>query len=425
MKTLLGVILAWFSDLKGRLFSTQTGTKPSERDALTKFSIVVILLLDLFIFSLIYQGIEEQGKVVTPPETYASSRCRSLIESFTRPGTSTSHRDTAEFFYAESSFSKNVNGYGYVDFPESTGKDSAPECVKLMGMYRATDSDTALQQLYRTHYEIVQAISTNETQAGKLRTGYDTKLLEKIAGQDPNLAINPGTAATTAPELEKLSKERAELEKKMNANADDILANPKIREIENVATSVGPALLVSYESALFWYPVKVLGVQVLFLIPLLLVVAFWSNRSLMRGRPYQLLMASHLLAILGIFVVLKLIEFVYDIIPHQLIADIIDWLTSIQLVGIWYYALIFASVSMALGIVYFIQRRVKIAAENRKAEIGAKRAEKGDCWSCGSHLPMGARNCIRCGVEQYVECQNCKHSTLKAGEHCMHCGKPV
>ena len=102
----------------------------------------------------------------------------------------------------------------------------------------------------------------------------------------------------------------------------------------------------------------------------------------MRGRPYQLLMASHMLAILGIFIVLKLMEFVYDIIPHKLISDIIDWLTSIQLVGVWYYLMIFLSVSAALGIVYFIQRRVKIAAENRKAEVGAKRAEKGDCWSC-------------------------------------------
>ena len=45
-------------------------------------------------------------------------------------------------------------------------------------------------------------------------------------------------------------------------------------------------------------------------------------------------MASHLLAILGLFVVLKLLEFVYEILPRKLIATIIDWLISIQLVGI-------------------------------------------------------------------------------------------
>jgi hypothetical protein len=96
----------------------------------------------------------------------------------------------------------------------------------------------------------------------------------------------------------------------------------------------------------------------------------------MKGRPYQLLIASHLLAILGLFVVLKLLEFVYDIIPKKLIANIIDWLVSIQMVGIWYYLLILLSVFVALGIVYLIQQRVKIAAEKRKLEVGAKRAEK-------------------------------------------------
>lgn len=425
MKTLLAAIMTWFSNLKGRLFATQTGSKPSERDPLTKFSIVIILLLDLFLFGLIYDGISKQSMVVDTPESYASYRCRNTMENFQRLDMSMYQTAVVEDLYRQSSYSKNISGYNYDYGYDSSMAESSLECANLRVLLTKTDSNSALQTLYRTRNQLQTDISTNENQTSALKNGYDTKLLEKIAGQPDNLTVEPGTAATTKANLERLAQEKLALDAKLAANTQAILADSQVKEIANIVNTTGPTVLAKYDRLVFWYPVKTFAVEVLFLIPLLLVVAFWSNRSLMRGRPYQLLMASHMLAILGIFIVLKLMEFVYDIIPHKLINMIIDWLTSIQLVGIWYYLMIFLSVSAALGIVYFIQRRVKIAAENRKAEIGAKRAEKGDCWSCGAHLPMGARNCIRCGIEQYTECQSCKHSTFKAGEHCMHCGKSV
>lgn len=190
----------------------------------------------------------------------------------------------------------------------------------------------------------------------------------------------------------------------------------------------GSVVLEEYAVKSFWYPVKVLGIQALFLLPLLLIVAAWSNRALVRGRPYQLLIASHLLAILGIFITLKLLELVYDIIPHKFIADFIDWLISIQLVGIWYYIVIFLSVSATLGIVYFIQKRVKAVAETRKAEIGAKRAERGECWACGARLhdeSQLVQFCIRCGKEQSKICHSCEKPTPLAAEYCMHCGTDI
>ena len=276
---------------------------------------------------------------------------------------------------------------------------------------------------YRTRSGIVSDLESNEKQTSMLRNNYDTKLLEKIAGQDPNLVIDSGTAATTKSNLEQLAVAKSKLDQQLRDNAAEILKNSHVAEIIGLVKASGEKVIDEYDQLAFWYPVKILGVQVLFLIPLLLVVGFWSNRSLMKGRPYQLLMASHLLAILGLFIVLKLLEFVYDILPKKLITTIIDWLTSIQLVGIWYYLLILVSVAGTLGIVYFVQRRVKIAAENRKAEVGAKRAEKSQCWSCGAGLLVGAEHCIRCGTAQLVKCKGCKKETPLAGEHCMHCGR--
>ncbi len=363
--------------LKDRLFNTQIGTTHSEKEPLTKFSIVIIVLLDMFLFGLIYTGIDEQSQVVDSPETYASYRCRNTIETFQKLDRMEYQKTVVENLYQSSSFNRSKTGYsyGYNDYSMLTN-DKSLECANIQVLLSKTDSDLALQELYRTRSELMTDISNNENQMNALRNHYDTKLLEKIAGQEPNLVIDPGTAATTKNNLEQLAAAKIKLEGQVTANTSEILKNAQVVEIANLIKTSGQKVIDEYNRLMFWYPVKIFGVQVLFLIPLLFMVGFWSNRSLMKGRPYQLLMASHLMAILGIFVVLKLLEFVYDILPKKLITTIIEWLTSIQLVGIWYYLLILISVSSTLGIVYFIQKRVKIAAENRKAEVGAKRAEK-------------------------------------------------
>ena len=50
MKNFLHRLSAQVFLLKDRLFNTQIGTKQSEKEPLTKFSIVIILLLDIFLF---------------------------------------------------------------------------------------------------------------------------------------------------------------------------------------------------------------------------------------------------------------------------------------------------------------------------------------------------------------------------------------
>ncbi len=50
MKNFLHRLSAQLFLLKDRLFNTQIGTQRSEKEPLTKFSIVIILLLDIFLF---------------------------------------------------------------------------------------------------------------------------------------------------------------------------------------------------------------------------------------------------------------------------------------------------------------------------------------------------------------------------------------
>jgi hypothetical protein len=179
-----------------------------------------------------------------------------------------------------------------------------------------------------------------------------------------------------------------------------------------------------YENLSFWYPIKRTGVEALFLLPLLICVGVWANFAMRKGRTYQILISSHLLTIIGIFLLLRAVTLIYDIIPKVFLAKLIDFLEVLNIVGLLYYFWILFAVLFTLGLVYFVQRRIAKAKEARKLEIGAKRAEKGECWACGAKL-TGGHHCIRCGTSQFIACSNCGKDTLRAGEHCMHCGTSI
>lgn len=336
MKPFADSTITWLTEFKGRLFATYQPANAKdghrEREPLTKISLVVILLLDIFLFGIIYDGLEEQGRVIETPDQYASYRCRDTIENMQRINEPKYRETVAESLFASSSYSRNKISYGYYDTYMPLGSDTSLECQNIGIMLTKVDNDSALQSLYQRRFELSESIRKNTEQTESLRSNYDTKLLEKMAGQDPDLAIDPGTAATTKLNLERLATEKMDLDEQLVKNTSAILANPNVAEMVELVKNRGAVVLEEYSVKSFWYPVKVLGIQALFLLPLLLIVAIWSNRALVRGRPYQLLIASHLLAILGIFITLKLLELVYDIIPHKFIADFIDWLISIQLV---------------------------------------------------------------------------------------------
>lgn len=54
-----------------------------KNEPLTKFSLFLIILLDIFIFSMILAGIEENTQTLSRPEEYASYECTNIIADMT------------------------------------------------------------------------------------------------------------------------------------------------------------------------------------------------------------------------------------------------------------------------------------------------------------------------------------------------------
>ena len=64
----------------------------------------------------------------------------------------------------------------------------------------------------------------------------------------------------------------------------------------------------------YWEPVKRLGMELLFLLPLICAFYFWSSLSLRPNRPYQTLISAYLLTVAYIPAVCKVFELLHDII---------------------------------------------------------------------------------------------------------------
>jgi hypothetical protein len=416
---------AFCSNLWGRLFVTIE--RPGEREPLTKLSIVIILLLDIFVFFLVYQGLDKQGEMVDSPSEFASYSCIGAIEQYSKIDDPTQRLQIVENIYNSYTYGKSSSyspsRYEYDSYGNAIESVStSPVCANVQVMLTQIRNDASLSNLLKQREVLIEKSTVNNTSINSLTQNYDTKLLEKIANVDGSTTLTPGTAESTKSNLETLMNQKRWIDAELAKNASEIVANPVIQGIVKLVKSDGPGVLLKYEQLSFWYPIKVFAVQSLFLIPLLILVAFWSNRALHRGRTYQVLVASHVLVVLSIFVLLKIAELIYDLIPRTFFVKLFAWLESFNIIGLWYYALVVLSIGATLGVIYLIQRRVKRAAELQASQIGAQRAERGDCWSCGAHLPVWATHCIRCGEAQESACHSCGKMTSRAGEHCKNCG---
>ena len=299
---------------------------------------------------------------------------------------------------------------------------NSPICANITDLIKQINITPTLIELLDERIILNEKLNINRNSISSLTQNYDTKLLEKIANVDGSTTLTPGTVESTKSNLEMLNNQKRLLESELAINSTNIIADQHIQSIAKLIKSDGPSVLLKYRQLSFWYPIKVFGVQSLFLIPLLILVSLWSSVALRRGRTYQVLVASHVLVVLLIFVVLKIMELIYNLIPRSFFVKLFAWLENLHIIGLWYYFLVILAIGTTLGVIYLIQRRVKRAAQLRASQIGAQRAERGNCWSCGAHLPLGATHCIRCGEAQESACHSCGKMTSRVGENCKNCG---
>ncbi len=384
-------------------------THVGERQPLHKAAFVVILALDLFVLVSIFDGLDAHTRQLASPWDRVPPLCRELVVEASWTPANRLDR-----------LGEQVAGRraDVVDVLPARKGDLHPTCARLVALVDAVAAREDLARALETRRKTQAQLRDVGEQLSSLKAAYDTALLETIARRDgtrPELtAIRSGVADRTVA----LEEARAQLAS-IDARLGETEAVTAVwKALEALSADDRAALTSDLRRMTFWFPVKRLGMQLLFALPLVAVFLAWSAASRRRGRGLQTLVASHLLVVASIPVFFLVTEAVYEVIPKRLLARVLDLLVSLKLVALWHYAVMALAVASALLLAVFIQR--KLFSREKLLE---RRIARGLCQDCGRRTPASVRHCPFCGVPQYRACARCGGDTPVHARFCTGCGR--
>lgn len=390
-----------FSRVRGNL--TSLDSQP-----LSKAALIIILFLDIFILFAIFNGLDEHTRQLTSPDDRIPHTCREIVIN-NRWNATNRIDNLSQIVLAHST--------RYYPFEEKK-KDRHPICAPYLDLVDRIKNDKELTASFEDRSKFVQEARDLQREIGNLKGAYDTSLLETIARQKQGQAH----VQTLQKDIRQKTEALNTLQGQIVALDHRINGNEKIKllweRLQGLSDKDRDTLKTDLRTMYFWHPVKRLGMQMIFLLPLFAVFYVWNNASIRKNRGIQTLVSSHLLVVSFIPIFFKIIETVYDIIPKKLLKKLMDLLESLKLVAVWHYLVIALAVAAALFVIYIFQK--KLFSREKLIE---RRIAKGQCQECGKHLPAGAAACPFCGSAQFKDCKSCGKLTQVYGRYCRECGK--
>ncbi len=375
-------------------------TRIGKKEPLSKVSLVIIIALDFFVLTTLFTGLAQQTSDLNKPNDYIPPVCLSVI--IDQEWNSENIADKLQKIVVNYN---NRRSYTYEDT-----KKVHSSCKTISKRINIIKKDKDLSSSFIKRKKLLQEIKVIDRNFGKYKGVYDSS---KISGiKVTNLDNLVGDKAQT---LDKLLSNFNSLEK-------NILSNSIVKSFKHSLTSFSSKqredLLEDLRYERFWFPVKVLLIQLLFLLPPLLVVLFWNSRSIKKEKDIQVLMSSHLLLVICIPIAVRFFDIILNILPKKFLKDFWHLLEDLHLTALWHYLSIILFVFIAMLLVYVVQKKIF-----NKDRLMAKRFGKGICFNCGFLLgDRLAKHCPHCGVGNMVKCKKCNQETYKYSLHCHLCG---
>ena len=382
-----------------------------DNEPLSIAALVVILFLDFFILLSIFDGLADHTGQLTTPDQYIPPLCREIvIDADWNP--------TNRLGNLAQIVSKYHDSY-YTPDQTDEKKTQHAVCAPIAHAFKAIRDDEGLSRSLTETGKLSQETRDLRSELARMKGAYDTSLLETMAKRRQQAGAN---VASINKEIAKKTGALNELVRKQHLLEASLAQEPRVHRLFTLAAGVSEADRKALRNDLrrmnFWYPVQRLGMEMLFLLPLLLVFYYWNSRSITASRPFQTLISSHLLVIVLIPVFFKLVELLYDIIPRKLLKKLIEILESFKLIAIWHYLLIGAAILVALVLICLFQKKLF-----SREKLMQGRIAKGLCQTCGQRLPPDSRYCPACGAGQYEACRHCHEFTHVHGKFCRACGQ--
>lgn len=404
-------IFSFFSKTKNHL------TRLGENEPLSFLSIALIIGLDIFVLSTLFQGMEFQSSQVPSPHEVIPYDCQNIVDIEEEPSDYETRliihvldRDTE--YYATDTYKYSTNLIN-----EAKNQDIDPKCRDIFDAALALRNDADVQN---STTEIENLQSQRYTLTGTIQQrqqDYDTMLLERIADQPEEDSIIEGSAGEVKAEITGQQQQVSNIDARIAALYDSIVKSPAGKNYLAAVVNNKDAINDRLTYLRYWYPLKDLLMKLVFLIPLFAFFCWFYRRSIARKSELLILISAHMLVVTVIPIILYAIDFAIDVLPFHFLKDLLELLKALNLIMLWSYLLIFLGIGITIALVYFIQKRFF-----SRERLQLKRIANQQCHACGAHLHHTYEYCFKCGSEQLIKCTQCKHPTFAKGKHCTHCG---
>ncbi|MCG9889955.1 MAG: hypothetical protein MH252_02625 [Thermosynechococcaceae cyanobacterium MS004] len=400
-------------------------------EPLNRVSLIVVIVIDLFILFNVFAGLDHISRwAMSPTEAYP---CLSAWQTYRDPKALGS-RDYAalqpaltETPYLSSPStpgSSGVGAGGAISFKtayQSTERDRLGNVSPVCLTYAERKDQVNRPENRKLNDSINQKqakIGSLEQQSRTIRSQYDSTLLEKIAGQGANQSINAVSAEKAKQTLDQNNASISTLKAEITALKASLINKSESQFLLNLVRDESKYNLLqrNYGHASFWYPSIQLGLQALFLLPLIAIALGIHQIALKRRAGLIALMSWHLLVIFFIPLLLKIFEFLQIGAVFKLFFDIVSAIFG-RLLFLVNYLYILLVPLVGFGIIKVAQT----VALNRQSQATV-RVQNKRCLNCAKKIRTQDAYCPHCGYAQYVNCQACHTPTYKHLAHCRHCG---
>jgi predicted RNA-binding Zn-ribbon protein involved in translation (DUF1610 family) len=384
-------------------------TSINKKEKLSGFSLFVIIILDILLLSALFTGLSDHSSQFTPPYKYFPAQYRQILleQTWDIP--------SQQIDSLQSTVLHNKNRYYKKD---KRNYNMHPACEKIDSHVEKIKKDTKLENLFELRSKAKRHQASLKKEISELNGLYNTSLLERIVDKKSQSEISNITnkIKTKTRQINKLELEIQKLEK-------DVFSNKNVSSFLNVIKEISPAkkkeLTSEIRSLNFWYPVKLLFYQFIFLFPLLLITYLWSLRTLRKESYIQTLIATHLMVIISIPILIRVIDIITEIIPNRLLKDFLALLQKLHIIALWHYFLILLLVVIGIYLIRFIQKKAK-----ERIEFTPMKLIDGQCHACCKKLPfLSTPYCPYCGETQMLKCKKCDSLKFSIASFCHTCGE--
>jgi len=421
---MLSYLKSFFTKTKSTLFTFNN-------EPFSSFSILFIIILDIFLFITILTGIDSEKNMSPTVNVKYPYQCQNQFnlkyENKIWSNRSNSYTQDAFPFSEYSSFSipTRAKYYSSKNIQIQDDRRTANICSELYKKIALFANSKEFKTNKKLRNNLRNKKRNILSEIDDIEKRYNTSLFEKLSSSNQN----------TYKAIKKKYYSLLEKEKNIDIQIKGIKkvsAYDGYKEYVDFINKNRDTFKKELDSYKFWQPFISFLYLLKFTLPLLVLsfLAYRFSRRVQRKEsvPNKLitLISSHIIIISLLPIFSNVMYLIYHIIPHRFFKSIVDFLYQFGFIFLGYYFLMFLGIVSVGLVIFFIQRSVskreKIRKEMKEKTLYIDAYNQNVCPNCKNRVDYSKNYCGYCREELNRECTSCKKKTPKHIEYCMECG---